>query len=86
MGTAENVTARISMSLRMSTEWSITKKLATKYNISSESVIIQWIKRYNNHIEQRDDDPRWEVYMAERKKTTKEERMEIVQYLSLIHI
>ena len=80
MGTAENVTARISMSLRMSTEWSITKKLATKYNISSESVIIQWIKRYNNHIEQRDDDPRWEVYMAERKKTTKEERMEIVQY------
>ena len=79
MGTAENVTARISMSLRMSTEWSITKKLATKYNISSESVIIQWIKRYNNHIEQRDDDPRWEVYMAERKKTTKEERMEIVQ-------
>jgi transposase-like protein len=32
--------------------------LASKYNISSESVIIQWIKRYNNHIEQRDNDPR----------------------------
>ncbi|MGI6067112.1 helix-turn-helix domain-containing protein [Absicoccus porci] len=55
-------------------------ELAAKYNISSTSVIIQWIKRYNNHIEQRDYDPHPEVYMAERKKTTKEERMEIVQY------
>ena len=55
-------------------------ELAAKYNISSRSVIIQWIKRYNNHMEQRDYDPHPEVYMAERKKTTKEERMEIVQY------
>ncbi len=55
-------------------------ELATKYNISSKTVIIQWIKRYNNHIEQRDYCPHPEVYMAERKKTTKEERMEIVQY------
>ena len=55
-------------------------ELATKYNISSKTVIVQWIKRYNNHIEQRDYCPHPEVYMAERKKTTKEERMEIVQY------
>lgn len=55
-------------------------ELAAKYNISSRSVIIQWIKRYNNHMEQRDYDPHPGVYMAERKKTTKEERMEIVQY------
>ena len=55
-------------------------ELAAKYNISSKTVIIQWIKRYNNHIEQRDYCPHPEVYMAERKKTTKEERMEIVQY------
>lgn len=48
-------------------------ELAAKYNISSRSVIIQWIKRYNNHMEQRDYDPHPEVYMAERKKTTKEE-------------
>ena len=51
-------------------------ELATKYNIPSKTVIIQWIKRYNNHIEQRDYHPHPEVYMAERKKTTKEERME----------
>ena len=55
-------------------------ELATKYNIPSKTVIDQWIKRYNNHIEQRDYCPHQEVYMAERKKTTKEERMEIVQY------
>ena len=48
-------------------------ELAAKYNISSRSVIIQWIKRYNNHIEQRNYDPHPEVYIAERKKTTKEE-------------
>ena len=53
-------------------------ELATKYNIPSKTVIDQWIKRYNNHIEQRDYCPHQEVYMAERKKTTKEERMEIV--------
>ena len=50
--------------------------LAAKYNIPSKTVIVQWIKRYNNHIEQRDYCPHPEVYMAERKKTTKEERME----------
>ena len=32
-------------------------ELATKYNIPSKTVIIQWIKRYNNHIEQRDYHP-----------------------------
>ena len=46
-------------------------ELAAKYNISSRSVIIQWIKRYNNHMEQRDYDPHPEVYMAERKQRKK---------------
>ena len=49
------------------------KELAAKYNISSRSVIIQWIKRYNNHMEQRDYDPHPEVYMAERKQRKKNE-------------
>jgi len=49
-------------------------ELATKYNISSKTVIIQWIKRYNNHIEQRDYCPHPEVYMAERKKERKQQK------------
>ena len=59
-------------------------ELATKYNISSKTVIDQWIKRYNNHIEQRDYCPHPEVYMAERKKTTKEERMETSIMVAII--
>jgi transposase-like protein len=55
-------------------------ELMAKYNISSGQVIRSWIKKYNNHIELEDYDPHPEVYMAERKKTTKEERLEIVQY------
>ena len=47
------------------------KELAAKYNISSRSVIIQWIKRDNNHMEQRDYDPHPEVYMVERKQRKK---------------
>jgi len=47
--------------------------LAAKYNISSKTVIVQWIKRYNNHIEQRDYHPHPEVYMAERKQQKKKE-------------
>ena len=59
-------------------------ELATKYNIPSKTVIDQWIKRYNNHIEQRDYCPHQEVYMAERKKTTKEERMETSIMVAII--
>ena len=47
------------------------KELAAKYNISSTSVIRTWIKRYNNHMEQRDYDPHPEVYMAERTQRKK---------------
>lgn len=54
--------------------------LMAKYNISSSAVIRQWISKYNNHIEQEDYDPHPEVYMATRKTTTQEERLEIVQY------
>lgn len=54
--------------------------LAIKYNIPSRSTINGWISRYNNHIELKDYDPKREVYMAERRKTTLEERLEIVRY------
>ena len=52
-----------------------------KYNISSSSVLRNWIMRYNANKELRDYDPKREVYMAEsRRKTTLEERKEIVEY------
>ena len=55
-------------------------KICRKYNIASTYTLRQWIKVYNSNRELRDYDPKPEVYVAMRKKTTKEERQEIVAY------
>ena len=55
--------------------------LAIKYNISSNSTIIKWIKDYNSHMELKDYIPGGEdIYMAKSRKVNKEERIEIVKY------
>lgn len=55
--------------------------IIARYGISSRSVLRQWIKVYNANRELKDYDPKQEVYMAEaRRKTTFEERKEIVDY------
>ena len=55
--------------------------IVAKYNISNECVLRRWIQRYNANKELKDYDPKREVYMADaRRKTTLEERKEIVEY------
>lgn len=55
--------------------------IVAKFNISSRKVLRNWISMYNANRELEDYDPKREVYMAEaRRKTTIDERMEIVQY------
>ena len=55
--------------------------IAAKYNISTRSVLSSWIMKYNANMELKDYEPKREVYMAEaRRKTTLEERKEIVEY------
>ena len=55
--------------------------IVAKYNISARWVLQSWIKRYNANKELKDYDPKREVYMADaRRKTTLEERKEIVEY------
>ena len=55
--------------------------IVAKYDISSRSVLQRWIFKYNANRELKDYDPKREVYMAEaRRKTTLEERKEIVEY------
>ena len=55
--------------------------LAAKYKISNASILLKWVKLYNANVELRDYTPNREVYMAEaRRKTTIEERKEIVEY------
>ena len=56
------------------------RDLAVRYNVPSDNTIIQWVSSYNNHIELRDYDPKSEVYMAKRRKTSFDERLEIVKY------
>ena len=54
--------------------------LGIKYDISS-GLLRSWIRMYNANRELKDYDPKQEVYMAEaRRKTTLEERKEIVEY------
>lgn len=54
--------------------------LTVKYGIPSEGTISKWVSQYNSHIELKDYDPKREVYMAERRKTCFDERLEIVKY------
>lgn len=55
--------------------------IVARYNISSREVLRRWIMRYNANRELKDYNPKREVYMAEaRRKTTVEERREIVEY------
>lgn len=56
-------------------------QIVAKYNISSNSVLRSWILLYNANRKLKDYNPKKEVYMAEsRRKTTIEERREIVEY------
>ena len=55
-------------------------EITAKYNISSASVLPNWVKKYTSCKELKDYDPHREVYMAEaRRKTSKEERIKIVE-------
>jgi transposase-like protein len=54
--------------------------IANKYGISTHEVLRNWIIKYNSHIEIKDYDPKPEVYMAKSRKTSYEERIEIVKY------
>lgn len=56
-------------------------QIVAKYNISANSVLRSWILMYNANRKLKDYSPKKEVYMAEaRRKTTIEERKEIVEY------
>ena len=55
--------------------------LAVKYNIPTPSTVRKWVSVYNANRELKDYCPNREVYMADaRRKTTIEERKEIVEY------
>ena len=55
--------------------------LANKYNISSAEIVRKWVLKYNSSIEITDYDPKGDVYTMKSRKTTFEERLEIVNYV-----
>ncbi len=55
--------------------------LANKYNISSAEIVRKWVLKYNSGIEITDYDPKGDVYTMKSRKTTFEERLEIVNYV-----
>ena len=55
-------------------------EISDSWGIVSRSRLPEWIKKYNSHEEIRDYDPKGDVYMTKGRATTKEERIEIVQW------
>ena len=55
--------------------------LANKYNISSDEIVRQWFLKYNNGMEIKDYNPKGDVYTMKSRKTTLEEKLEIVNYV-----
>ena len=57
------------------------EEVVAKYNISAQQTLRNWIMMYNANRELKDYCPKREVYMAKaRRKTSVEERKEIVEY------
>lgn len=57
-----------------------TRHLALKYDIPSNTIVNKWVSLYNNGNEIKDYDPNHEVYTMKARKTTMEERVEIVNH------
>ena len=55
--------------------------IANRYNISSVSIVINWVKKYNEGIEIKDYNPKGDVYTMKSRNSAFEERLEIVRYV-----
>ena len=57
------------------------REICYKYGILSHSVVGRWINKYNNGVELKEFNPKKGVYTMKSRKTTLEERVEIVRYV-----
>lgn len=55
------------------------ESISLKYGITSPSILLNWVKSYNRHEPIKDYDPKGDVYMKATRKTSLEERLEIVK-------
>ena len=54
--------------------------LCIKHDIPAEATLLNWVNSYNSHEELKDYNPKGDVYMTKSRKTTLEERIEIVEF------
>ena len=54
--------------------------ITKKYNIYSKSTLISWVMKYNSHKEIKEYNPKGDVYMTKSRKTTIDEKLEVVKY------
>lgn len=54
------------------------RKICLKYDISDRKMLRNWVKRYNSHEDFMHPNSGGEIYMAKGRKTTLQERVEIV--------
>ena len=55
--------------------------LANKYGISADSIVCNWVLQYNSGKEIKAYDPKGSVFTMKARKTTYEERIQIVNYV-----
>jgi len=56
------------------------ENLAKKYQITSHTLISNWVSKYNRHNEIKAYDPKGYVYMAKTRKVTFEEKLKIIKW------
>lgn len=57
------------------------EEICRKYKISTRTILMRWVACYNSHKDFKDRKPcKGEIYMAKGRKTTQEERIEIVAF------
>lgn len=54
--------------------------IARKYEITSESILVGWVSKYNGYEVLKEYNPKGEVYMTKSRKTSIDVRIEIVRY------
>lgn len=54
--------------------------IAKKYQINSDSMVVNWVSKYNRDIEIKDYNPKGYVYMAKSRKVSYEEKLEIIKW------
>lgn len=56
------------------------REIASKYQILSQSILINWISKYNRDTEIKEYNPKGYVYMAKSRKVSYEEKLEIINW------